>query len=185
MWYIVIRAGQRQINKKKKESDFMEIKNLNELEFMLNCELSKFNLSYKRVEQILEKYNLKFVRFNFKEYEIYLDKYIIRINLSNFKEYYKVVVLDLNSKNFIKSFKVYLDDFTEIISFVECFKAYKYQLKTLENVLYCTYFNSNFKNRNLEIIREDEKIKIYIDKKILIFTVQYNNDLSFYEMVGR
>lgn len=162
-----------------------EIKNLNELELMLNCELSKYNLSYSRVRMILDKYNLKFVRINFTEYEIYLDKYIIRINLSNFKEYYKVIILDVASKYYIKSFKVYLSDFTEIINFVECFKAFKYQLKALENALYRTYFNSNYKNRELRIERDEEKLKIYIDKKILVFTVQYYNDLKFCEILDR
>lgn len=163
----------------------MEIKNLNELEIMLNCELSKFNLSYSRIRMILEKYNLKFVRFNFNEYEIYLDKYIIRINLSSYKEYYKIVVLDINTKDYIKSFKVYLSDYTEIISFVECFKAFKYQLNTLEKALYRTYFNTNFKNRELKIIRENEKVKIYIDKKILIFRVTYADNLTFCKILDR
>ena len=163
----------------------LELKNLNELELILSCELSKFNLSYNRVRKILEKYNLKFVRINFTEYEVYFLDYQIRINLSNFKEYYKVTVLDINSKDFIKSFKVYLNDFTEVINFIECFKAFKYQLKSLEKALYKTYFNTNFKNRELKIKREKEKVKIYIDKKILIFTVQYNNDLSFSEILDR
>lgn len=163
----------------------LEIKNLNELELVLNCELSKFNLSYERLGQILEKYNLKFVRINFVDYEIYFLNYQIRINLSTFKEYYKVTILDINSKDFIKSFKIYLNDFSEVISFIECFKAYKYQLSTLEKALYRTYFNTNFKNRNLKIIRENEKVKIFIDKKILIFIVQYNNNLSFSEILDR
>lgn len=163
----------------------LEIKNLNELELVLNCELSKFNLSYKRLRQILEKYNLKFVRINFVDYEIYFLNYQIRINLSTFKEYYKVTILDINSKDFIKSFKIYLNDFSEVISFIECFKAYKYQLSTLEKALYRTYFNTNFKNRNLKIIRENEKVKVFIDKKILIFIVQYNNNLSFSEILDR
>lgn len=163
----------------------LEIKNLNELELVLNCELSKFNLSYERLGQILEKYNLKFVRINFVDYEIYFLNYQIRINLSTFKEYYKVTILDINSKDFIKSFKIYLNDFSEVISFIECFKAYKYQLSTLEKALYRTYFNTNFKNRNLKIIRENEKVKVFIDKKILIFIVQYNNNLSFSEILDR
>lgn len=163
----------------------LEIKNLNELELVLNCELSKFNLSYERLGQILEKYNLKFVRINFVDYEIYFLNYQIRINLSTFKEYYKVIILDINSKDFIKSFKIYLNDFSEVISFIECFKAYKYQLSTLEKALYRTYFNTNFKNRNLKIIRENEKVKVFIDKKILIFIVQYNNNLSFSEILDR
>ena len=163
----------------------LEIKNLNELELVLNCELSKFNLSYERLGQILEKYNLKFVRINFVDYEIYFLNYQIRINLSTFKEYYKVTILDMNSKDFIKSFKIYLNDFSEVISFIECFKAYKYQLSTLEKALYRTYFNTNFKNRNLKIIRENEKVKVFIDKKILIFIVQYNNNLSFSEILDR
>lgn len=163
----------------------LEIKNLNELELVLNCELSKYNLSYNRIRQILEKYNLKFVRINFIQYEIYFDKYQIRINLSNFKEYYKVTVLNADNKDFIKSFKIYLNDFTEVISFIECFKSYKYQLKALEKALYTTYFNTNFKNRNLKIKRENEKIKVYIDKKILVFTVMYNNDLNFHEIIDR
>ena len=163
----------------------LEIKNLNELELILNCELSKFNLSYERLRQILEKYNLKFVRINFIDYEIYFLNYQIRINLSTFKEYYKVTILDINSKDFIKSFKIYLNDFSEVISFIECFKAYKYQLSTLEKALYRTYFNTNFKNRNLKIIRENEKVKVFIDKKILIFIVQYNNNLSFSEILDR
>lgn len=163
----------------------LEIKNLNELELVLNCELSKFNLSYERLGQILEKYNLKFVRINFIDYEIYFLNYQIRINLSTFKEYYKVTIIDINSKDFIKSFKIYLNDFSEVISFIECFKAYKYQLSTLEKALYRTYFNTNFKNRNLKIIRENEKIKVFIDKKILIFIVQYNNNLSFSEILDR
>ncbi len=163
----------------------LELKNLNELELVLNCELSKFNLSYKRLGQILEKYSLKCVRINFTEYEIYFNKYQIRINLSNFKEYYKVTILDINSKDFIKSFKIYLNDFSEVISFIECFKVFKYQLKNLEKALYRTYFNTNLKNRELKIIREEEKVKIYIDKKILIFIVQYNNNLSFHEIIDR
>ena len=162
----------------------MEIKNLNELELVLSCELSKFNLSYKRVGQILKKYNLKATRINFTEYEIQFDKYIVRINLSSFEEYYKIIVLDVTTKNFIKSFKIYLNDFTEIINFVECFKAFKYQLKSLENALYRTYFNSNYKNRELRIKREEEKVRIYIDKKILVFTVHYN-DLKFCEILDR
>lgn len=163
----------------------LEIKNLNELELVLNCELSKYNLSYNRIRQILEKYNLKFVRINFIQYEIYFDKYQIRINLSNFKEYFKVTIIDINSKDFIKSFKIYLNDFTEVISFIECFKVYKYQIEVLEKTLYKTYFNTNFKNRNLKIKREDEKLKVFIDKKILIFTIQYNNELSFSEIIDR
>ena len=116
----------------------LELKNLNELKLILSCELSKFNLSYNRVRKILEKYNLKFVRVNFTEYEIYFLDYQIRINLSTFKEYYKVTVLDINTKDFVKSFKIYLSDFTEVINFIECFKAFKYQLNTLKKALYCT-----------------------------------------------
>lgn len=87
--------------------------------------------------------------------------------------------------NEIKIFKIYLNDFTEIIEFVECFKFYKYQLKTLENVLNTISFNNRFKNRNTKIIIENKEIKIFIDNSILIFKVGNYNYLRLKEIKNR
>ena len=153
----------------------LEIKNLRELEIILNSELSKLNYSYYRISLILDKYNLKYSTINSTEYEIYFNNYILRLSLNVFKDYYKVIILENDEE--IKTFKIYLNDFTEIIKFVECFKFYKYQLKTLENVLNTTFFDNRFRNRNTEIIIENEEVKIFIDNKILIFKIGYQKYL--------
>lgn len=160
-----------------------EIKNLRELEIILNSELSKINYSYNRISMILDKYNLKYDKINYTEHEIYFDKYIVRLSLSVFKDYYKVTILENNNE--VKSFKIYLNDFTEIIEFIECFRFYKYQLKTLENLLDTTIFNNRFKNRNTEIIIENEKVKIFIDNSILTFIRGYQNYLRLAKISDR
>lgn len=161
-----------------------EIKNLKDLEIILKCELSKFNYSYDRIKLILEKYNLNYCIVNFSIYEIYFNNFVIRLELDNFKYYYKVTISE-NNNNEIKIFKIYLNDFTEIIEFVECFKFYKYQLKTLENVLNTISFNNRFKNRNTKIIIENKEIKIFIDNSILIFKVGNYNYLRLKEIKNR
>lgn len=160
-----------------------EIKNLKELEIILNSELSKFNYSYDRVRLILDKYNLNYCEINFSIYEIYFEKFIIRLELNVFKYYYKVTILENNNE--MKIFKIYLNDFTEIIEFVECFKFYKYQLKTLENVLNTITFNNRFKNRNTKMIIENEKVKIFIDNNVLIFKKSYYNYLCLSKILNR
>jgi hypothetical protein len=161
----------------------IEVKNLRELELILNSELSKLNYSYYRVSMILDKYNLDYSTINSTEYEIYFNNYILRLSLNVFKDYYKVIILENNEE--IKTFKIYLNDFTEIIKFVECFKFYKYQLKTLENVLNTTFFDNRFRNRNTEIIIEDEKVKIFIDNNVLIFKKSYYNYLCLSKILNR
>lgn len=160
-----------------------EIKNLKELEIILNSELSKFNYSYDRVRLILDKYNLNYCEINFSIYEIYFNNFVIRLELDNFKYYYKVTILENNNE--MKIFKIYLNDFTEIIEFVECFKFYKYQLKTLKNVLNTVTFNNRFKNRNTKMIIENEKVKIFIDNNVLIFKVSNYNYLKLIEIKNR
>lgn len=160
-----------------------EVKNLRELEIILNSELSKINYSYNRISMILDKYNLKYDKINYTEHEIYFNKYIVRLSLNVFKDYYKVIVLENNEE--IKIFKIYLNDFTEIIEFVECFKFYKYQLKTLENILNNIFFNNRFKNRDTKMIIENEKVKIFIDNNVLIFKKGYYNYLYLLKILNR
>lgn len=161
----------------------LEIKNLRELEIILNSELSKLNYSYYRVCMILDKYNLDYSTINSTEYEIYFNNYILRLSLNVFKDYYKVIILENNEE--IKIFKIYLNDFTEIIKFVECFKFYKYQLKTLKNILNTIFFNNRFKNRNTKMIIENEKVKIFIDNNVLIFKKSYYNYLCLSKILNR
>ena len=160
-----------------------EIKNLKELELILECELSKFNYSYDRIKLILEKYNLNYCIINFSIYEIYFNNFVIRIELDVFKYYYKITILENNEK--IKVFKIYLNDFTEIIEFVECFKFYKYQLKTLKSVLNTVAFDNYFNSRDTKIIIENREIKIFIDNNVLIFKVSNYNYLKLKEIKNR
>lgn len=148
------------------------IKNLKELELILECELSKLNYSYYRVSMILDKYNLNYSTINNTKYEIYFNNYILRLSLNVFKDYYKVIILENNEK--IKSFK-----------FIECFKFYKYQLKTLEDILNTTFFNNRFKNRDTKMIIENEKVKIFIDNNVLIFKKGYYNYLYLLKILNR
>ena len=161
----------------------IEVKNLRELEIILNSELSKLNYSYYRVSMILDKYNLDYSTINSTEYEIYFNNYILRLSLNVFKDYYKVIILENNEE--IKIFKIYLNDFTEIIEFIECFKFYKYQLKTLENILNNIFFNNRFKNRDTKMIIENEKVKIFIDNNVLIFKKGYYNYLYLLKILNR
>ncbi len=160
-----------------------KIENLKELELILECELSKLNYSYYRVIMILDKYNLNYSTINNTEYEIYFNNYILRLSLNVFKDYYKVIILENNEE--IKTFKIYLNDFTEIIKFIECFKFYKYQLKTLEDILNTIFFNNRFKNRDTKMIIENEKVKIFIDNNVLIFKKGYYNYLCLSKILNR
>lgn len=78
-----------------------------------------------------------------------------------------------------------MNDFTEIIEFIECFKFYKYQLKTLENILNNIFFNNRFKNRDTKMIIENEKVKIFIDNNVLIFKKGYYNYLYLLKILNR